>query len=180
MRDKLKEYQEETGHIYNLEATPAEGTSYRLAKIDKSNFPKMITSGKALPFYTNSTHLPVDYTNDIFQALNHQEELQRRYTGGTVFHTFLGESPEDGEAVKLLVRKIATTYALPYFTITPTFSVCSSHGYIKGEHFNCPTCNAKAEVFSRVVGYIRPVQDWNEGKQEEFKHRLEYKVPVAS
>lgn len=179
MRDKLKEYQEESGHIYNLEATPAEGTSYRLAKADRQNFPKIIASGKNIPFYTNSTHLPVDYTDDMFAALNHQEELQRKYTGGTVFHAFLGESPENGEAVKLLVRKIATTYALPYFTITPTFSVCPSHGYIKGEHFNCPTCNSKSEVFSRVVGYIRPVQDWNEGKQEEFKHRLEYKVPAS-
>lgn len=178
MRDKLKEYQEETNHIYNLEATPAEGTSYRLAKVDKQNYPKIISAGKALPFYTNSTQLPVNYTDDVFAALNHQEELQRKYTGGTVFHTFLGESPEDGEAVKLLVRKIATSYALPYFTITPTFSVCPSHGYIKGEHFNCPTCNSKAEVFSRVVGYIRPVQDWNEGKQEEFKQRLEYKIPA--
>ena len=178
MRDKLKEYQEETNHIYNLEATPAEGTSYRLAKVDRQNYPKIISSGKNLPFYTNSTQLPVNYTDDVFLALNHQEELQRKYTGGTVFHTFLGESPENGEAVKLLVRKIATSYALPYFTITPTFSVCPSHGYIKGEHFNCPTCNSKAEVFSRVVGYIRPVQDWNEGKQEEFKQRLEYKIPA--
>ncbi|OGI12520.1 AT hook motif [Candidatus Micrarchaeota archaeon RBG_16_36_9] len=178
MRDKLKEYQEETNHIYNLEATPAEGTSYRLAKVDRQSYPKIISSGKNLPFYTNSTQLPVNYTDDVFAALNHQEELQRKYTGGTVFHTFLGESPENGEAVKLLVRKIATNYALPYFTITPTFSVCPSHGYIKGEHFNCPSCNSKAEVFSRVVGYIRPVQDWNEGKQEEFKQRLEYKIPA--
>jgi ribonucleoside-triphosphate reductase len=177
MRDKMVEFQEETGHIYNLEATPAEGTSYRLAKLDKVTYPKIITSGKNLPFYTNSTHLPVNYTDDVFWALKHQEDLQRKYTGGTVFHTFLGESPNDGEEVKLLVRKIATSFALPYFTITPTFSVCPSHGYIKGEHFNCPTCNSKAEVFSRVVGYIRPVQDWNEGKQEEFKQRLEFKIP---
>jgi ribonucleoside-triphosphate reductase len=177
MRDKMVEFQEETGHIYNLEATPAEGTSYRLAKLDKVTYPKIITSGKNLPFYTNSTHLPVNYTDDVFWALKHQEDLQRKYTGGTVFHTFLGESPNDGDEVKLLVKKIATSFALPYFTITPTFSVCPSHGYIKGEHFNCPTCNSKAEVFSRVVGYIRPVQDWNEGKQEEFKQRLEFKIP---
>ena len=177
MRETIKEYQEETGHIYNLEATPAEGTSYRLAKIDKTNYPKIITAGVKLPFYTNSTHLPVNYTDDVFWALKHQEELQRKYTGGTVFHTFLGESPNDGETTKLLVKKIASSFALPYFTITPTFSVCPSHGYIKGEHFNCPTCNSKSEVFSRVVGYIRPVQVWNEGKQEEFKQRLEYKIP---
>jgi len=177
MRDKMIEFQEETGHIYNLEATPAEGTSYRLAKLDKVTYPKIITSGKNLPFYTNSTQLPVNYTDDVFWALKHQEDIQRKYTGGTVFHTFLGESPNDGEEVKLLVRKIATSFALPYFTITPTFSVCPNHGYVKGEHFNCPSCNAKSEVFSRVVGYIRPVQDWNEGKQEEFKERLEFKIP---
>jgi ribonucleoside-triphosphate reductase len=178
MRDRLKDYQEETGHIYNLEATPAEGTSYRLAKVDRANFPKIIASGNGLPFYTNSTQLPVDYTDDVFWALKHQEPLQRMYTGGTVFHTFLGESPDDGETTKLLVKKIASGFALPYFTITPTFSVCPSHGYIKGEHFSCPTCNARSEVFSRVVGYIRPVQDWNEGKQVEFKKRLEFKVPI--
>lgn len=180
MRNRITEFQEETGHIYNLEATPAEGTSYRLAKLDRTNYPKIITSGNGIPYYTNSTQLPVNYTDDVFWALQHQEELQRKYTGGTVFHTFLGESPNDGETTKLLVKKIASNFALPYFTITPTFSVCPSHGYIKGEHFNCPTCKSKSEVFSRVVGYIRPVQDWNEGKQKEFKDRLEFKVPVAS
>ncbi|NIO44089.1 MAG: ribonucleoside triphosphate reductase [Candidatus Aenigmarchaeota archaeon] len=174
MRDKLREYQEETGHIFNLEATPAEGTSYRLARIDRKSNPKIITAGEKIPFYTNSTHLPVNYTDDVFWALKHQEELQRKYTGGTVFHSFLGESPNNGETIKLLVKKIANSFALPYFTITPTFSVCETHGYIRGEHFNCPTCNARAEVFSRVVGYIRPVQHWNRGKQEEFKDRLVY------
>jgi len=177
MREKMVEFQEETGHIYNLEATPAEGTSYRMAKVDRAKYPKIITAGNGIPFYTNSTQLPVNYTDDVFWALKHQEDIQRKYTGGTVFHTFLGESPDNEEAVKLLVKKIASGFALPYFTITPTFSVCPSHGYVKGEHFNCPTCNAKSEVFSRVVGYIRPVQDWNEGKQAEFKDRLEFKVP---
>jgi anaerobic ribonucleoside-triphosphate reductase len=176
MRKKLKEFQEETGHIYNLEATPAEGTSFRLAKIDKEKYPKIITSGNGEPFYTNSTQLPVNHTDDVFWALKHQEELQRKYTGGTVFHTFLGESPNGGETIKLLVKKIASNFALPYFTITPTFSVCKTHGYIKGEHFKCPTCGTKTEVFSRVVGYIRPVQSWNRGKQEEFKNRLEFKI----
>ncbi len=176
MRNKLTEFQEETGHIFNLEATPAEGTSYRLAKIDKVKYPKIITSGNSVPFYTNSSHLPVNYTDDVFWALKHQEELQRKYTGGTVFHTFLGESPDGGDSVKMLVKKIANNFALPYFTITPTFSVCQSHGYIKGEHFKCPSCGKNTEVFSRVVGYIRPVQHWNMGKQAEFKHRLEYKV----
>jgi ribonucleoside-triphosphate reductase (formate) len=180
MRDRLKDYQEETGHIYNLEATPGEGTSYRLAKIDKTATPKIITAGDKTPYYTNSTQLPVNYTDDVFSALKHQEELQRRYTGGTVFHTFLGESPNSGEEVRSLVKKMASNFAIPYFTITPTFSVCKSHGYIKGEHFKCPTCCMPSEVYSRVVGYIRPVQAWNVGKQEEFKDRLEYKVPAVT
>ncbi len=179
MRDKMVEFQEETGHIYNLEATPAEGTSDRMAKVDRALYPKIIAAGNGIPFYTNSTQLPVNYTDDVFWALKHQEDIQRKYTGGTVFHTFLGESPDNGEAIKVLVKKIASGFALPYFTITPTFSVCPTHGYVKGEHFNCPSCNAKSEVFSRVVGYIRPVQDWNEGKQAEFKDRLEFKIPAA-
>ncbi len=176
MRERLKEIQEETGHIYNLEATPAEGTSYRLAKIDKKKYPKIIAAGNGVPYYTNSTQLPVNFTDDIFWALKHQEGLQRKYTGGTVFHSFLGESPDNGETTKQLVKKIASNFALPYFTITPTFSVCKQHGYIKGEHFKCPTCGARTEVYSRVVGYIRPVQSWNAGKQREFKDRLEFKV----
>jgi anaerobic ribonucleoside-triphosphate reductase len=177
MRNRIKEIQEETGHIYNLEATPGEGTSYRLAKIDKKKYPKIITAGNGVPYYTNSTQLPVNFTDDIFWALKHQEGLQRKYTGGTVFHSFLGESPDNGETTKQLVKKIANNFALPYFTITPTFSVCPSHGYIKGEHFNCPTCKARAEVYSRVVGYIRPIRSWNAGKQREFKDRLEFKIP---
>jgi ribonucleoside-triphosphate reductase len=177
MRDKMVEFQEETGHIYNLEATPAEGTSYRMAKVDRAVYPKIIAAGNGIPYYTNSTQLPVNYTDDVFWALKHQEDIQRKYTGGTVFHMFLGESPDNGDTIKVLVKKIASGFALPYFTITPTFSVCPTHGYVKGEHFNCPSCNAKSEVFSRVVGYIRPVQDWNEGKQAEFKHRLEFKIP---
>ncbi|MFH0928941.1 MAG: ribonucleoside triphosphate reductase [Candidatus Aenigmatarchaeota archaeon] len=180
MRQRITEYQEETGHIYNLEATPGEGTSFRLAKIDKKKTPKIITYGKDVPYYTNSTQLPVDHTSDVFAALNHQEALQRKYTGGTVFHTFLGESPNGGEEVKQLVKKIASGFAVPYFTITPTFSVCSKHGYIRGEHFKCPTCQAKTQVYSRVVGYIRPVNTWNMGKREEFRQRMEYKIPIAS
>lgn len=178
MRKRIKEFQEETGHIYNLEATPGEGTSYRLAKIDKKSYPKIITAGNGIPYYTNSTQLPVNFTDDVFWALKHQEGLQRKYTGGTVFHSFLGESPDNGETTKQLVKKIASNFALPYFTITPTFSVCPTHGYIKGEHFNCPTCQRRAEVYSRVVGYIRPVRSWNEGKQKEFKDRLEFKIPT--
>lgn len=176
MREKLVEYQEETGHLYNLEATPAEGTSYRFAKIDKEKYPDIITAGEKVPYYTNSTHLPVNYTDDVFAALKHQQDLQRLYTGGTVFHTFLGESLDDGEATRALVRKIANNFAVPYYTITPTFSVCPNHGYIRGEHFTCPQCGEQAEVYSRVVGYYRPVQNWNVGKQEEFRQRLEYKV----
>ncbi|MFH1473763.1 MAG: ribonucleoside triphosphate reductase [Candidatus Aenigmatarchaeota archaeon] len=176
MRGRLKEIQEETGHIYNLEATPGEGTTFRLAKMDKKKYPKIIAAGNGVPYYTNSTQLPVNHTDDLFLALKHQEELQRKYTGGTVFHSFLGESPDNGETTKQLVKKIASNFAVPYFTITPTFSVCKQHGYIKGEHFNCPTCKARAEVYSRVVGYIRPVQSWNAGKQREFKDRLEFKV----
>jgi ribonucleoside-triphosphate reductase len=171
MRDRITEFQEETGHIYNLEATPAEGTSYKLAKLDKAKYPNIITSGVREPFYTNSTLLPVNLTNDLWFALKHQDGLQTKYTGGTVFHVWLGESPTDGETTKALVKKISHNFKMPYFTITPTFSVCPSHGYIKGEYFKCPTCNGNAEVYSRVVGYLRPVQFWNKGKQEEFRLR---------
>jgi ribonucleoside-triphosphate reductase len=176
MREKLKEFQKETGNIYNLEATPAEGTSYRLAKIDKKKYPKIITAGEKVPYYTNSTHLPVNYTDDIFEALDFQDELQCKYTGGTVFHGFVGEKMPSAEATKKLVKRIAENYRLPYFTITPTFSICPNHGYISGEHFKCPQCKKECEVYSRVVGYIRPIQQWNAGKQEEFKNRKEYKV----
>jgi anaerobic ribonucleoside-triphosphate reductase len=176
MRNKLIEFQKETGNNYNLESTPAEGTSYRLAKIDKEKYPDIIcaSEGKsknAEPFYTNSTQLPVNYTDDIFEALDLQDEIQTRYTGGTVFHIFAGERIDDPGAVKSLVRKICSNYHMPYITFTPTFSVCPSHGYIKGEMEYCPTCAEACEVYSRVVGYLRPVKQWNKGKQEEFDSR---------
>ncbi|MEA1993522.1 MAG: ribonucleoside triphosphate reductase [Euryarchaeota archaeon] len=174
MRKKLKEYQEETGNIYNLEATPAEGTSYRLAKIDKEKFPDIVTAGVEEPYYTNSTQLPVDYTDDIFEGLELQEELQRKYTGGTVFHGFVGERITSGESTRKLVRRIAHNFRIPYFTVSPTFSVCPEHGYISGEEPTCPECNKETEVYSRVVGYLRPVKNWNKGKKEEFKERKEF------
>jgi ribonucleoside-triphosphate reductase len=177
MREKLIEFQEETGHLYNLEATPAEGTAYRLAKIDKKYYPEIITAGNSIPYYTNSTHLPVEYTDDLWFALKHQEDLQVKYTGGTVFHVFLGESPTS-EETRILVKKIAENFRIPYFTITPTFSICPNHGYLKGEKSICPICNTPSEVYSRVVGYLRPVKDWNAGKQEEFKERKEFKVKL--
>ena len=174
MRDIMVEYQEETGDMFNLEATPAEGTGYRLAKIDREHYPGMFAQGKTEPYYTNSTQLPVDLTDDLFDALDLQEELQTRYTGGTVFHGFLGESIDDIRTCKQLVRKVMENYRIPYFTVSPTFSVCQDHGYIKGEHNTCPTCGTVAEIWTRVVGFHRPVQNWNPGKKEEFKDRLEY------
>jgi len=171
MRGVLVSFQEETGNLYNLEATPAESTSYRLAKIDKERTPELITSGTDDPYYTNSTQLPVHYTDDLFQALDLQEPLQRRYTGGTVFHTMLGEAIDDVEACRKLVRRIAENYRIPYFTITPTFSICSEHGYLLGEQFNCAQCNRETEVYSRIVGYYRPVSNWNKGKREEYFER---------
>ncbi len=179
MRARLSDFQEETGHIYNLEAVPAEGTSFRLAKMDKAKYPDIITAGKRTPYYTNSTLLPVDKTEDVIEALEHQEELQTLYTGGTVFHTFLGERMFSGETVKRLLKKIAYNTRLPYITITPTFSICPDHGYLVGEHSRCPKCGENAEIYSRVVGYFRPVRNWNEGKQEEFKQRVEYKEKLA-
>jgi ribonucleoside-triphosphate reductase len=179
MRAKLSDFQEETGHIYNLEAVPAEGTSYRLSRIDKRKYPDIITAGKGVPYYTNSTLLPVNKTEDVIEALEHQEELQTLYTGGTVFHVFLGERMSSGEAVMRLLKKIAYNTKLPYFTITPTYSICSDHGYLVGEHHRCPTCGKETEVYSRVVGYFRPVRNWNEGKQEEFRQREEYKEKTA-
>lgn len=176
MRNKLQQYQEETGELFNLEATPAEGTSYRLAKIDKKQYPDIITSGKDEPFYTNSTQLPVDFTDDLFSALDLQEDLQILYTGGTVLHGFIGEKIDDIHVCKEIIKKIAYNYKIPYYTLTPTFSICVDHGYITGEHFKCPTCDKDCEVYSRVVGYYRPVQNWNKGKQEEFKFRKEFDV----
>jgi len=178
MRKRLIDFQKETGNNYNLESTPAEGTSYRLAKIDKTKFTDIIcanqnmnTNGNGEPFYTNSTQLPVNYTDDIFEALDLQDEIQTKYTGGTVFHTYAGERIQDPSSVKTFIHKICTTYHLPYVTFTPTFSVCPSHGYINGENEKCPICLEPCEVYSRVVGYLRPVKQWNLGKQAEFKRR---------
>ena len=176
MRKKIVSFQQETGNLYNLEATPAEGTSYRLAKIDKQEFPDIITAGTdSAPYYTNSTWLPVEYTDDPILALELQEELQTKYTGGTVFHFFLGEALPSAEACKLLVRRILYRYRIPYLSITPTFSVCPKHGYLNGERWHCPHCGAETEVYSRVVGYYRPVSNWNKGKQEEYKQRKFFK-----
>lgn len=182
MRKRLTRIQEETGNNYNLEATPAESTAYRLAKKDKEKFADVICANEgdyrkgAEPFYTNSTHLPVNYTDDVFEAFDLQDEYQVRYTGGTVLHTFVGEKITDTGGLKALVKKICYTYRLPYFTITPTFSVCPSHGYVAGEHKHCPKCDAECEIYSRIVGYLRPVGQWNKGKKEEFKDRKTYKV----
>jgi ribonucleoside-triphosphate reductase len=181
MRERLVEYQEETGNLYNLEATPAEGTSYRLALQDKKLYPDIIAAGtKEAPYYTNSTQLPVNYTDDIFEALKLQNDLQCKYTGGTVVHMFLGERLSDTKAVKNLVRKVFEKFHLPYITLTPTFSICPSHGYLAGEHFTCPKCIIKqpCEVYSRIVGYIRPVQQWHKGKQQEFGERKVFKARV--
>ncbi|MCK4306621.1 ribonucleoside triphosphate reductase [candidate division WOR-3 bacterium] len=176
MLEKLRGFQEKTGHICNLEATPAEGTAYRLARMDHEKFPDIISAGKEVPYYTNSTQLPVGYTEDIFEAFELQEPLQTRYTGGTVLHGFIGEEINDSDACALMVRRLAENFRIPYFTITPTFSICQEHGYIAGEHFECPKCGAATEVYSRVVGYYRPVTNWNKGKQEEFKERKTYAV----
>ncbi len=181
MRNKLIKFQKETGVNYNLEATPAEGTAYRLAKMDKKIYPDIICSNEkdylngAEPFYTNSTQLPVNFTDDIFEALDLQDEIQCKYTGGTVLHIFIGERIKNLQVVINLVRKICTKYKLPYFTITPTFCVCPSHGYIGGEKYKCPKCGARTEVYSRVVGYLRPIRQWNKGKKEEFKKRKNFK-----
>ncbi len=171
IRKRVTEFQEETGNIYNIEASPAESASYHLARLDKEKFKDIKTQGNGDPFYTNSTQLPVDATDDIFEALDMQEELQSLYTGGTVFHTFVGERLPDWEACMKLVKKVAENYRIPYFTITPTFSVCYEHGYISGEKWKCPKCGEKTYVYSRVVGYYRPVQRWNEGKKAEFEQR---------
>lgn len=166
MRAKIVEFQKETGNNYNLEATPGEGTSYRLAKLDREKY----------PYYTNSTQLPVNYTDDIFEVLDHQDDLQTKYTGGTVVHIYAGERIQSKETMKNLVKKICNNYHLPYFTFSPTFSTCPNHGYIAGEHFTCPECGSSCEVYSRVVGYIRPVQQWNKGKKKEFADRKEFKI----
>ena len=186
MRTKLLIYQKETDQMFNLEATPAEGTSYNLARLDKKLYPEIICANEkeigkdhAEPFYTNSTHLPVNFTDDIFQALDLQDNLQTKYTGGTVFHGFLGESLPDTVAVKTMVKKIAEHYHLPYYTLTPTFSVCPGHGYLKGKQDTCPECGKTCEVWSRIVGYLRPVVQWNVGKQVEFAERKTYRIKTT-
>lgn len=182
MREVMAEFQEETGNIYNLEATPAESTAYRFARIDTVQYPDIITANRdaflkgAEPYYTNSTHLPVSYSDDVFEVLNQQDELQTLYTGGTVLHLFTGDSRMTALAAKNLIHKITGKFRLPYITISPTFSICPSHGYINGEHFKCPKCGAETEVYSRIVGYMRPVKQWNKGKQQEFNDRKLFSV----
>lgn len=176
MRDKITDFQKETGHVYNLEATPAEGTSYSLARLDKEKYPDIITAGEKTPYYTNSSQLPVGFTDDIFETLELQDELQCKYTGGTVLHLYLGEQIRDIEVAKKLLQKAFTNYKLPYLSLTPTFSVCPEHGYISGEVYTCPDCGADTEVWSRVVGYLRPVQNFHKGKQEEYRQRVKYVI----
>ncbi len=177
MRNRLSDYQEMYGDLYNLEATPAESTTYRLAKHDKERYPEIITANmNGTPYYTNSSHLPVDFTDDIFTALDIEDDFQTRYTSGTVFHAFLGERLTDWKSCATLVRKIAENYKLPYYTMSPTYSVCPNCGYIVGEHWSCPTCSTETEVYSRITGYYRPVKNWNAGKSQEFKDRKTYEV----
>jgi ribonucleoside-triphosphate reductase len=184
MREKLLDFQNETGNMFNLEATPAEGTSYRLARIDKRKYPNIIVANEKYvlegsePFYTNSTHLPVDYTTDLFDALEHQDSLQPLYTGGTVFHMFLGERVPSWKATSEIVKKVAYSSKLPYYTITPTFSICKNHGYLNGEQKKCPVCGTNCEIYSRVVGYLRPVDQWNDGKQAEYNLRKTFDQSV--
>ncbi|MBQ7448064.1 MAG: ribonucleoside triphosphate reductase, partial [Eubacterium sp.] len=177
MRERLSDYQEKYGDLYNLEATPAESTTYRFAKHDKEQFPNIITANmNGAPYYTNSSHLPVGYTEDVYSALDIQDDLQTLYTSGTVFHAFLGEKLPDWKAAATLVRKIAENYKLPYYTMSPTYSVCKDHGYLTGEQFTCPVCGQKTEVYSRITGYYRPVQNWNDGKAQEYKDRMVYEI----
>lgn len=177
MRERLSDYQEQYGDLYNLEATPAESTTYRFAKHDKKHYPAIITANEnGTPYYTNSTHLPVGYTADIFEALDAQDELHTLYTSGTVFHAFLGEKLPDWKAAADIVRKIAENYRLPYYSISPTYSVCCNHGYIPGEEYHCPDCGNDTEVYSRITGYYRPVQNFNDGKAQEFKDRKVYDI----
>ncbi len=179
LRDMLKDIQIETGHVYNLEATPAEGTSYRLARLDKARYLDIIAAGNGTPYYTNSTQVPVGYTDDIFDVLRLQDELQSAYTGGTVLHAYLGESIEDIETCKRFIQKVFAKNRLPYLSITPTFSVCNNHGYLRGEQFTCPTCGGETEVWSRVTGYLRPLANYNDGKRQEYKDRVKYRIPES-
>ena len=178
LRSALKDAQDETGHVYNLEATPAEGTAYRLARLDRARFPDIITAGNETPYYTNSTQVPVGLTDDIFKVLDLQDDLQSLYTGGTVLHLYLGEAVEDIETCKSLLRKAFQNYNLPYISITPTFSICDEHGYLRGEQFTCPDCQGETEVWSRVTGYLRPVSNYNQGKRQEYTDRLKFRIPT--
>jgi ribonucleoside-triphosphate reductase len=180
MRNRLSDYQEMYGDLYNLEATPAESTAFRLAKHDRARYPDIIcASDGTTPYYTNSSHLPVGYTDDIFSALDVQDELQTLYTSGTVFHAFLGEKLPDWKAAATIIRKIAENYRLPYYTLSPTYSVCKEHGYIAGEHYSCPKCGKETEVYSRITGYYRPVKNWNVGKAQEYKERKVYNIETS-
>jgi ribonucleoside-triphosphate reductase len=183
MRQRMQAFQQETGNYYNLEATPAEGTGYRLAQLDRKRFAKMKCAMKddtgQIPLYTNSTQLPVNYSDDIFQVLDLQDSLQTRYTGGTVLHVFLGEAVPDPAAVKSFVRTVCERYHLPYFTLSPSFSICPTHGYLNGETETCPRCGGDTEIYSRVVGYMRPIEQWNQGKQAEFRQRHHYRFGTA-
>ncbi|MBP3389436.1 MAG: ribonucleoside triphosphate reductase, partial [Clostridia bacterium] len=177
MRERLSDYQEMYGDLYNLEATPAESTAYRLAKHDRKHYPDILCASDGdTPYYTNSSHLPVGYTDDIFTALDIQDELQTLYTSGTVFHGFIGEKLPDWRAAAAIIRKIAENYRLPYYTLSPTYSVCKEHGYISGEQYTCPTCGRETEVYSRITGYYRPVKNWNVGKSQEYKERKTYNI----
>ncbi|MFW6082347.1 MAG: anaerobic ribonucleoside-triphosphate reductase, partial [Desulfosalsimonas sp.] len=182
MRNLIEQKQQETGEHFNLEATPGEGTAYRLALLDKNSYPELICANEreyqngSDPFYTNSSQLPVNYTDDLFEALELQDDLQTKYTGGTVFHIFLGEQIHHYESAKNLVRKVTENFRMPYFTISPTFSVCTNHGYLSGYYEKCPKCGEPSEVYSRVVGYLRPVHQWNNGKQREFELRQTFHV----
>ena len=181
MRERLSDYQEKYGDLYNLEATPAESTTYRLAKHDKKHYPDIVTAHdeSGVYYYTNSSHLPVGYTSDIFDALDIQDQLQTLYTSGTVFHAFLGERLPDWKAAASLVRKIAENYSLPYYTMSPTYSICQAHGYLAGEVKTCPVCGKPTETHSRITGYYRPVQNWNDGKAQEFKDRQTYVISTS-
>jgi len=179
MRNRLSDYQEEFGDLYNLEATPAESTTYRLAKHDVARWPDIITAAKndsETHYYTNSSHLPVNYTDDVFEALTIQDKLQTLYTSGTVFHAFIGEKLPTWKSAANLVRKIAENYKMPYYTLSPTYSICKNHGYLTGEQYECSDCGETTEVYSRITGYYRPVQNWNAGKTQEFKARKVYDV----
>ena len=176
LRDRMTVYQEQEGCYFNLEATPAEGTSHRLAKLDRGRYSDIITSGEAVPYYTNSTQLPVGFTDDIFEALDLQDDLQSAYTGGTVLHLYLGERIKDSQAAKRLIKRVFEHYRLPYISLTPTFSTCSDHGYLDGEQPICPHCGKQTEVWTRVVGYLRPVADFHQGKKEEYRERTLFKA----